>query len=275
MTRAIDDYLREVETSLRVDASRKRQLVDELRTHLAERVEDVAREDPARPLLEVQQEVLREFGNPRELALAYEPEGAAVLTNSAGEIVLRLTQAVGRGAAVVGRGAVVVGRGTGKALKWLAISLAALLVVAIGVGAWAFYEVKPFIPAILEQSEPAYQYYERCAATPCSGTPAADMFFVRPEAKTVRLDLNVQSTYADHDRAAHVGNGTIRITITDPLGEVRLDRAINLSSDASTRYETSWSAMAGNWTVAYAFDTFVGVVDVETYAISFPWGEER
>jgi len=268
MSRLIDDYLREVETSLRVDASRKRQIVDELRTHLAEKVEDVAQGDPSRPLAAVEQEVLREFGNPRDLALAYEPEGAAVLTNSAGDIVLRLGKAVGRGARVVGRS-------TGTALKWIAIGLAALLAVSLGVGAWAYYEVKPFIPAIIEQSEPTYQYFERCAQTPCNGAPPPDTFFVRPEAKTVRLDLNAYSVHPSDDRSEHVANGTVRVRVTDPAGEVRFDRPINMSGDAATYYETSWSAIPGNWSVAYDFDGFVGAIDVETYAIAFPWADER
>jgi hypothetical protein len=266
MTHLIDDYLREVETSLRVDAARKRQIVDELRTHLTEKADEVSAADPERPRAQIEQEMLREFGNPRDLALAYEPEGTAVLTNQAGEIVLRLGKAVGRGAAAVGRG-------SARALKWVAIALAALLVVALGVGAWAYYEVKPFIPAIIEQSEPTYQYFERCVATPCSGAAPADTFYVRGEATTVRLDLNVYSVHTEDDWDRHVGNGSVRIVVTDPAGEVRYDRSLNVTEEGATFYETSWTAVEGNWTIAYSFDAFVGAIDVETYAIGFPWGE--
>lgn len=267
MTQLIDDYLREVEASLRVDASRKRQIVDELHTHLIEKVNDVQAADPTRLRDEIEREVLREFGSAHDLAFAYGPEGTPVLRNSAGDIVLRIGQAVGRGA-------VAVGRGTGKALKWVAVALAGLLVVALGVGAWAYYEVKPYIPSIIEQSEPSYQYFERCADTPCSGAPPADSFYVRPEARTVRFDLNVYSVHPNDDWDQHYGNGTVHVQVTDPAGVVRYDRSFNLTDEGATYHETSWAAEPGNWSIAYTFDGFVGALDVEAYAISFPWGEE-
>lgn len=264
MNRLIDDYLREVETSLRVDAARKRQIVDELRTHLAEKVEEVARAEPGRTIPEIEQEVLREFGNARDLALAYEPEGAIVLTNAAGDIVLRVDRAVGRGARVAGRGA-------GKALKWLAISLAALLVIALGAGAWAYYEIKPYIPAIIEQSEPTYQYFETCGPTPCSGEAAADVFYVRPESTSVRLNLNAYYAHDPDDWDERLGNGSVRVVVTDPEGTMRLDRTFDMSAEGRAYYETTWVSAPGNWSIAYTFDAFVGRIDVNAYAIGFPW----
>ncbi|HVM45418.1 MAG TPA: hypothetical protein VM582_05730, partial [Candidatus Thermoplasmatota archaeon] len=208
--------------------------------------------------------VLREFGNPRDLALAYDADGIAILRSGAGDIVLRVGQAVGRGAAAVGRG-------TGRVLKWMALSLAALLVVALGVGAWAYYEVKPYIPAMIESAEPVYQYFERCGQTPCTGSPPADVFYVRPEATTVRLDLHVYSWHGDRgDWDRHVGNGSVRVQVVDPLGDVRFDREFNLSDEARMRHELSWAAEPGNWSISYAFADFVGAVDVQTYAIALP-----
>lgn len=274
MTNLIDDYLREVEASLRVDASRKRQIVDELRTHLTEKVDDLQREAPDRARHDVEQEVVREFGNARDLALAYEPDGTAVLMSGAGDIVLRLGKAVGRGAAAVGRG-------TGTFLKWTAVALGILLVLSIGVGAWAYYEVKPYIPDLIESSEPAYSYYQGCVeGTPCNGAPPADSFYVRPDAHTVRFDLNVwgPDSYRGCDgcnEEAPAGNGTLHVVVADQLGATLYDRTFDLANQSSLHHETSWAATEGNWTIAYTFDNFVGTIDVESYVISVPWDRER
>lgn len=262
MTNLIEDYLREVETSLRVDAARKRQIVDELRTHLTEKVDDLHAATPARSRFDIEQEVLREFGNPRDLALAYEPDGTAVLRSAAGDVVVRL-----------GRAAKAVGRGTGTFLKWTAVALAVLLVVALGVGAWAYYEVKPYIPGMIESSQPVYQYFERCVETPCSGAPPPDSFYVRPEASMVRFDLNIYSVHPKGDRDGHIGNGTLRILVSDPAGAALFDRTFNVTNEAGFHHETSWAAQPGNWSVAYTLMDFVGAFDVEAYAVSLPFDE--
>lgn len=267
MTTLIDDYLREVETSLRTDTRRKRHIIDELRSHLADKVDDLQRAQPDRPRADLEREVLHEFGSARDLALGYEAEGTPVLRNEAGEIVLRLGKAVGRGAAAVGRG-------TGRVLKWMAISLAALLVLAVGVGAWAFYEVKPYIPAIIESQEPVYRYHERCVDTPCSGAAPGDVFYVRPEVKTVRFDLNLHATRSVEDWETPLGNGTVHVSVSDPNGTLRFDRTFNVSSEGGLKQEMSWAATPGNWTVQYRFDGFQGTLDVATYAVAFPWRDE-
>lgn len=266
MTTLIDDYLREVETTLRADATRRRLIVDELRSHLDEKVADEQAARPDVPRADIERDVLRGFGSARDLALGYEPEGAAVLYNKAGDTVLRLGQAVGRGAAAVGRN-------TGRALKWVAVALAGLLVIALGVGAWAYTEVKPYIPAIIDQSQPSYEYYERCAA-PCNGATAPDTFYVHPDARSLRFDVQVHGVHPsrwEHDE--HVGNGTVHVTVTDPNGTLLLDRAFAMTNEGSIRHEASWAAVPGNWTIAYRFDGFVGAVGVETYAMSFAWRE--
>ncbi|HUR68000.1 MAG TPA: hypothetical protein VM370_02050 [Candidatus Thermoplasmatota archaeon] len=260
----IDEYLREVESSLRVDAARKRQIVDELRSHLTEKVDELQAAEPMRARADIEQMVLRDFGDPRDLALAYEPEGGAVLMNSAGEIVLRFGKAFGRGAVAAGRGA-------GKALKWVAIGLAGLLIISVGVGAWAYHEVKPYIPSIIEQSEPAYQFSQSCHETPCNGVVPTDAFYVHPEARKVRFDLEVWPVHDDDGN--HVGNGTIRVTVTDNNGTLRFDRTFN-GTDGYFSEETSWAAGAGNWTLSYAYEGFRGSVSVQAYAISVPWGDD-
>ena len=266
MSAIIEDYLREVQASLRTDTARKRQIVDELRSHLAEKVAELRASDASRPHEEIEREVLREFGSARDLALAYGPEGHEVLVNQAGDIVLRVGKAVGRGAAAVGRG-------TGKFLKGLAIALAFLLVLSIGVGAWAWYEVKPNLPHLIEQAQPIYSYYERCADTPCSGEIPADTFYVRPNITSVRFDLDVYSITEHLDNETHMrmGNGTVHVTVRDPNGTALMDHAFNLTEEGRAHRELAWAALPGNWTISYRFDGFRGAIDAEAYASGFDW----
>lgn len=281
MTTLIEDYLRDVATSLRVDAARKRQIVDELRTHLTEKAAELRAADPTRSIFDVEQEVIREFGNPRDLALAYEPDGTAVLTTAAGDIVLRVGKAVGRGARAVGRS-------TGTFLKWTAVALAILLVISLGVGAWAYYEVKPYIPAIIDSSDPVYEYRETCSATPCNGLLPADTFYVRPEAQTVEFDLDVYRVRLSESQMENMSatNGTVRVVVLDPAGNSRYDRTFELAAASSSEYrsgssagsshqQTSWAAAPGNWTVSYEFTDFVGTISVQAYAVSLPFNGER
>lgn len=258
MTRLIDDYLQRVGEGLRVDRPRKQQILDELRGHLEEKAREVQAAQPDLPREEVERRVLADFGNPHDLALAYEPEGVAVLTNAAGVVVLRLGEAVGRGARVVGRG-------TGRLLKGVAIALAFLLVLGIGLGIWAFYEVRPLALAIAEEAQPVYSYHESCPETPCNGSAGADVFYVKPEAARVRLDIDVGSAW--HPRGAErlPAQGNVTVTVTDPAGEVRLDRTFSLSNGTHASHEAVWAATAGNWTIAYRFEAFRGQVDLETY----------
>lgn len=262
MSALIEDYLREVSASLRVDATRKRQIVDELRTHLTERVAEDVAASPERPRDEVEREVLRDFGNPRDLALAYEPDGGApVLLNQSGDIVLRLGRASARAAKAVGRG-------TTKVLKVTAIALAVLLVVALGVGAWAYYEIKPYIPTIIESQEPVYSYYESCTTT-CSGLYPADTFHVREGAETVRFDLRVRYDN-DWETDEHRGAGNVTVKLLDPAGVARYERTLAVTNETWVHHEASWGAMPGNWSATYEFDAFVGTIEVETYAYGFP-----
>lgn len=263
MTNLIEDYLREVEASLRADHDRRRPILDELRGHILDKVEDLAREDPLRPREDIERAVLNDFGSPRELALGYEPEGH-LLRNQAGEIVLRFGEAVGRGTRSAARA---VGRGTGLFLKWTAIALSVLLVVAVGLGIWAFYEVRPVVETLVEQSQPAYDYYESCAGTPCSGDVPAQVFYVAPDAKQVRIDI------AAYHRAEGGGNGTARVVVTDPEGAIRLDRTFVLGNETHSSHEARWAPSAGNWTVAYTYTEFRGTLRVQTYATSVTWAD--
>lgn len=257
MTGIIEDYLREVEASLRVDRARKRQIVDELRAHLREKAADLQRQRPGAPRGDVEREVLADFGNPRDLALAYEPEGMAVLRNRAGDVVLRLGDAVGRGARAAARG-------TGVVVKWFAVAASALLVVAIGLGVWAFYEVRPVVQALVDEGMPAYQYYEECRGAPCDAAMPGDRFHVDAGSRLVRFDVDVHPPWGDASNAS----GTVRVWVLDPRGEAVYDRTFALSPGSAAGHEMRLSPVEGNWTVGYSYEGFRGVVRVEAHVTS-------
>lgn len=269
MTSIIEDYLRQVEASLRADPDRKRPILDELRGHILDKVDDLARADPLRPREDIERDVLHDFGSPRDLALGYEPEGH-LLRNQAGEIVLRFGEAVGRGTRLVvtdigPRAAKAVGRGTGRVLKWFAIGVSALLVLAVALGIWAFYEVRPVVETLVEQSQPAYDYHESCPATPCNGALPGQVFYVSPDARQVRIEVDAYHWGSDP------ANGTVRVMVTDPEGATRLDRVFTVTNQSHAGHEARWAPMAGNWTVAYEFADFRGTIRVQTYATSVSW----
>lgn len=265
MTGLIEDYLREVEAGLRIEPPRRRQVVDELRSHLNEKVEDLRRREPHLPLADVERDVLRDMGSPRDLALAYEPDGLPVLVNRAGETVLRVGKAVGRGAAGAARA---VGRGTGRLLKGVAIALGVLLLVALVAGAWAYYELKPYALAVAEDSRPLYAYTQTCYDAPCDVAGETQAFYVKPEARHVRLLLDLGPL---HQGRNHTGSGNVSVTLADPSGLVLYERALVVSSPTDLYQELQWAATPGNWTMTVEATDFVGHLNVRTYASSGPW----
>lgn len=253
MANLIEDYLREVSATLRVAPDRKRQILDELRTHLREKLDDERSQDPDAPVGDVERRVLADFGSPRDLALAYEPEGQVVLKNSAGDIVLRVGRAVGRG--------------TGRVVKWTAITLAALLVIAIGVGIWAFYEVRPLVETMASQAMPVYDYEETCPQTPCNGANGRDIFFVGNNTKEVRLTVNVAPPWRDEGN----GTGRVYVVLFDPAHARVFERNFTVTNESSGSREIRFASFPGNWTVEVEYFEFRGEVRVEAYAYALGW----
>ena len=261
----IDNYLREVEASLRADPARKRHIVEELRAHLHEKVADLQRAHPERSREDVEREVLHDIGSARDLALGYEPEGTEVLRNRAGDTVLRLGQAVGRGAKAAGRGA-------GKVLKVVAITLAVVLVVAMGVGAWAFYEFKPQLLAMANDASPVYSYSETCRGAPCDGSIPTATFHVHDDARQVRFEMDLWPTYSSGGRT-QIGGGGVSISVSDPNGGVAFERTLNMTNATRVHHDLTWAAVPGNWTIAVQYDQFVGEVHLHARTWSAPWAD--
>ena len=244
MTRIIDDYLREVETHLQVGPSQRERILDELRGHLFEKVEDLRNREPALSTEDAERRAINDFGSPHELALSFDV-GGPTLETKAGKTVVRMGRAVGRG--------------TGRILKFIAISVAVLLVLSIGVGIWAFYEVRPYVEDIIrrESSEELYAFHQHCAS-PCDGQTFTQSFYVPSGAHDVRAYV------ASWTPTGGVANGSVDIRILDPDGNEQYNRSLPASEE---NYETlSWQTLPGTWQVRIGFEGFSGVIDLEVHA---------
>jgi len=284
MSGRIDDYLHELEAQLRADAAHKRQILDELRTHIDDKLADMRAEQPEADHETLVAEVLAEFGPARELALAYEPNGTvAVLQNRAGEVLLHIGDLVERGATYVAtdlgpraaRGvrthgppaARAVGRVTGRFLRFLGITIVVLLVLSLALGIFAFYELRPLALTIADEAAPAYSHTQDCRQGACPFSVTRDTFYVEPGDKTVRLTLGASP---DRD-AAQMGNVTFRIY--DPQGGEHFNRTFGGSQLAHSHVQTQWEARPGDWMVEIVVDHFSGFIDLDLYArsVNVPW----
>lgn len=269
MSPLLEDYLAKVDASLRVDPERKRLIVDELRAHLHDRIADESAQS-GEPHDAIVRRVLADMGSPTDLALAYDEEGA-VLRNVAGEVVIRLSRALGRGASYVAThappAARAVGRGASRLFKVLAVVAVVALVVVAGVAVWAYYEVRPHIPSIVESSTPAFSYAERCDGTPCHGTAPGGRFHVGPDAQHVRLDVDVWASRTTD------AQGNVTILVSDPDGVERFNHTYSLDAQDRAHQEQRLAAAPGEWRVALVYDGFRGSVDVEVYAYTVAWLE--
>lgn len=264
MTDIIEDYLREIESRLE-DADRKSQIVSEIRSHLREKVYEVQAADPSRSQEEVAREVIADFGNPHDLALAYGPGGTPVLKSaSTGETVMRFGRAVGRG--------------TKAFLKGVAITALVLLLVAAGVGAWAYYELKP----TLEKNFPytVFESYESCYHENCTAPATARTFYVHPEAREVRLALSLDRPHLVDGKLSYyywseknvtlAAYGTALVLVKDPTGHVLYDRTFSPAGGDDVRETMKWAPLAGNWTIEVEFVDFRGDLSVDVAAIGLP-----
>lgn len=251
----IEHYLREVGAGLRVDDARKRPILDELRAHLYEKVHDLARADPSRDRDELERQVVADFGDARDLALGYTPEPALV-RRTTGEVVLEVGRAVGRGTEKALRAT---GRGLGVFVKWLAIALAVMLVLTVGVGVWAFYEIKPLVEK--NAPVPVFERHDACSAA-CNHSVDALTFYVHPEAREVRFDLDVSH--------AKNSTGVVVVRVQDPNGTLVFDEAFPANGTSHASVHQTWGPQAGDWRVSLEYVSFRGYVDAEAWTVGLP-----
>jgi hypothetical protein len=252
----IEDYLREVDATLQVDAARKRAIVDEMRAHLREKVDDLARDEPARPREDIERQVVGDFGNPRDLALAYGSDGT-VVNRTTGEVVLEVGRAVGRGTGRVLRGA---GRGLGTFLKWAAVAVAILLVLSIGVGVWAFYELKPLVEK--NAPVPVLEFHETCREI-CNYTLDSLVFLVHDGTREVRFDLDV--------RHAANSTGVVTVRVANPNGTA-FEQAFPADGTRDADMHQTFAPLPGEWRVTVEFVGFTGRVALDAWTVGLPPG---
>ncbi|HLE96923.1 MAG TPA: hypothetical protein VI997_06080 [Candidatus Thermoplasmatota archaeon] len=258
MTDPIEDYLSEVGRTLRVDTERKNRILDELRAHLVEKVADERRAAPDEAPDATTRRVLADFGNPRELALAYGADGP-VLKNAAGEVVLRLGQAFGRGARAVGRASIPV-------IKWTGIAIGCVVVLALALGVWAWYEVVPVAEDRVREWSPypVFEHAEECASiAACSATPTTQSFYVHGDAKDVRM-------WVSGDHASSGTAGSVQLTVRDPGENTKYDRTFSATQGGHIRDEVVWDLREGEWTVTWKYTAFVGEFEVEIATTGLP-----
>ncbi|MGB0652237.1 MAG: HAAS signaling domain-containing protein [Thermoplasmatota archaeon] len=245
---AIKDYLNEVARHLNIGGTERRRILDELQSHLTDQVEELAREEPATDRRELQRRVLRDFGDPRELALSYEPN-QTVIRRSGGEVALRITQDVARG--------------TGKVLKFTAIAALALIAIAMTA---AVVLLLAYGDDIQEQAQVHGQeraYYDsRTCSDPCQGSSSGGTFFVHEDVREVEFS---------YDLREHPDNtllSSVKMTVTDPSGDVRFEQTF-------TNQDVSWTSMTwgpetGDWRIDYEFTAWEGTIRVDVLTTGLP-----
>lgn len=246
MTDLVTDWLDELRTRLRGRAEEKERIVAELRSHIEDKVADLRRVTPERSRDEVAREVLAGVGSPEEIAVAYTPEAVEVRDRT-GDVLLRVGRAVARG--------------TGAFLKWTAVALAVLLVLGVGVGAWAYYEFKPIVERNVPV--PVLETSLSCMERLCTSGPEVQAFYVHPDAREVRFSFDVW-----HEEGA---NGTVRLVVEDPVGGTRLVRDLD-AARGGLREDTTWKPVAGDWKVTIEAVGFGGWLGVEAYVVGLPAG---
>lgn len=147
---------------------------------------------------------------------------------------------------------------------------AVILVLAIGAGVWAFYEVRPIVETLASQSMPAYEYTEGCDGTPCNGVAANDLFFVSNQTKEVRLSVDVGPLWRHEEHAT----GNVHVILYDPAQKAVFDRNFTVTNQTSGSREIRFESVPGNWTVQVEFFEFRGEVRVEAYAYSLGWRDD-
>ncbi len=243
MTNLIEDYLKRVEGRLRLRSTQRDHVVSELRSHILEKVADLERQDPTRERDDIVREVLEDFGDAEDLALAYTDEGATVLRLPSGEVLLEVGRAVGRG--------------TARFFKIAAVVFGVLLIVAICAGVLAYQEFKPVI--LKNAPYPVYDYDERCV--PCDGT-FNESFAVHSNAREIWFEFHVTPT--------GLGNGTFRMMLADGNGTVHYDRVFTDADDGFVSLHRSFPGIAGDWRVMFTYANFAGRVHVEVDTIGLP-----
>ncbi len=229
----LDTYLQELRAALkRLPADERAAVLDEVRSHLAEQVQELVAEgmDPGKA------EVLAaaNFGDPKEIAAGYD-EGTGELR--ANDAVLRVAKAAAKGA---GTAAVATGRVAGKALPSLFKIMAAVVITCIVVsGAVAIVAVvmadewAPWISDTIEENA-AIEVYRRDMT---NIGMRSDPFYVPADVQRLEISAFVWD-----------GPDCAAFTVTDPNGTVQFDSGRLCENDD---VRTTLPPITGSWRITF------------------------
>jgi hypothetical protein len=240
--RILDQYLNDVERHLRGLSSPQRQnVLREMRAHLQEEILRRREADPQLSLDEATLGATHAFGEPQEIGVSYGPHGGEV-RNQAGEVLLRVAHATGRGLKATGRG-------LGRTLKWSLIVLLVLFLTGVTAGlvVLAIFQddIREAFPRELYQRNDRYD----------NRTGTFEEVMVVPEHyRAIDIHLWVSRQGASSCAA---------ITILSPSGKAVLDTGDGCSTtNRQVRVEET-----GTYTITYRLETFTGSVNL--YATGF------
>lgn len=248
MNNLIEGYLQEVRRRLPANVD-KDAIIAELRTHLEDRVHERAAVEPGAEGPDREAAilaVLHDFGDPADLALAYDDE-SPVLRRTSGDVALRLTKDVARGA---GRAVAGAGRVLRPVIVTLLIVTGSLVGIALVAGIVLFDDIRDL--AERHAPEPVYDHHRHCDFV-CAET-ISESFYVGQGAREVRLGTDVSAEA-----------GSLRVVIRDPTGATRLDRTYGPGDDI--RLDHTAEPRTGTWTATLTYTDFTGRASVDAWTL--------
>lgn len=233
----LDDYQQRLTAALpNLPADERQAVVEEVMSHLDQQVADLVSHGKAHA--DAVAEAIHRFGSPDEIAAGYDA-GSGEVRPPAGDVVLRVAKATGRGA---GQAAAFVGRGIGGVARFVAIIVLVSLVVAGGVAVTAVAladEWLPFVEARIEENADHDLYHRSLVGI----VDRNDTFYAPSDIS--RISLSVWTYDA---------TGCFDITIRDPQGTAVHTATVCDDSSLST----TLPPVTGMWTIDYDAGDFAG-----------------
>lgn len=294
MTDLIEDYLHKVEQVLGGDPAWRAEIVGELRSHLREKVADLARANPDWETEGIHREVIRDFGSPKDLALAYAPEtGTVVRSRATGEVMLRIPATAAKVGHAIGKGTKraaentsaffrspammrhydalpaflqAVARGVYRLLSVLVDALATLIRGISKVVGKALVVVLVLAVVVLTLGTVAGVILYDDVVTFIEANEYHEVYEETLVCMPAPCSQSLApQTFSLHDNAkefhfvlrAQLGdanNGTATVRVIGPDGGRLLDRTIGDGSPVPHRLDLTWSPEPGDYTVEYLFD---------------------
>lgn len=271
MTDLIDDYLAELRERLGGDPASREETVHAIRARLRADAEALEQERPTLARLDAQREAIARLGSvadvARDLAPVATPARGAPPPGASAAPALVYRAVAPSGVELAERAARGLARGARSVAKGALIALAVLLVVGLGVGAWAYHELRPVIERNMPYS--VYSHSEWCAEAACTSGEVTQSFFVYPEAREVRMSVNAHQTSREVD-GVELASGALRLVVRSSANETLYERTLEPSTDGSISEALSWPPATGEWRITYELTEYRGWFDVEIHGVGLP-----